>query len=234
MCLRVTAECRNIQGQSLLSIAAQRNDAPLVEFLLTFWKTCDKDRWATSTYTYLICGVICVFRWDLREGELSVLAKTFKTNPNSRDLKGWTCVAIAVFHDAAKALALLLQHGGDPTIKSSYNRSAWDLAKDELDAANNVVRSRAEIRQVLIDHDTNSASKGGQLFAKKSINTSNGCDAGMYEGLDKDGSPIVMQLEMRAEDSNTSSSNGGKGGKKKSKGKVSGGNKKAAGGKKKG
>ena len=163
-----------------------------------------------------------------------MLAKTFKTNPNSRDLKGWTCVAIAVFHDSTKALALLLQHGGDPSIKSSYNRSAWDLAKDELDAANNIVRSRAEIRQVLIDHDTSSAGKGGQLFAKKSMSTSNGCDAGMYEGLDKDGSPIVMQVEMRTEDQNNgNSTTNGKGGKKKGKGKVTGGNKKAGGGKKK-
>ncbi len=41
---RVTAECRNSQGQSLLSIAAQRNDVSLAEFLLTHWKSCDKDR----------------------------------------------------------------------------------------------------------------------------------------------------------------------------------------------
>jgi hypothetical protein len=77
-------------------------------------------------------------RWDLVEGEVSVEAKCFKTNPNTRDLKGWTCVCIAVFHDARRVLKLLLEHGGDPNIRSSYNKNAWDLAKDELDAAEKV------------------------------------------------------------------------------------------------
>ena len=38
-------------------------------------------------------------------------------------------------------------------MKSCYNKSAWDLARDELDAANNIVTSRVEIRQVLEDHE---------------------------------------------------------------------------------
>lgn len=113
-------------------------------FLLTYWKECDKER------------------WDLATGEISVEAKVFKTNPNSRDLKGqslhsfharldpglpvtsthakhppppatlhpgWTCVCIAVFHDSRKVLKLLLEHGGDPNIRSTYNKNAWDLSK---------------------------------------------------------------------------------------------------------
>ena len=72
-----TAEVRNQSGQSLLSIAAQHDFEELALFLLTYWKECDKER------------------WDLASGELSIEAKTFKTNPNSRDLKGWTCVCIA-------------------------------------------------------------------------------------------------------------------------------------------
>lgn len=108
---RATAEVRNDLGQSLLSIAAQHDNADLATFLLTYWKTLDENR------------------WDLAEGEISVEAKVFKANPNSRDLKGWTCVCIAVFHDARKVLRLLLEHGGDPNIRSSYNRNAWDLAK---------------------------------------------------------------------------------------------------------
>jgi hypothetical protein len=39
-----TADARNAQGQSLLSIAVQRDDDKMVEFLLTHWKTCDKER----------------------------------------------------------------------------------------------------------------------------------------------------------------------------------------------
>ena len=50
--LSITAECRNGLGQSLLSIAAQRDDIELATFLLTHWKNCDKDR------------------WDLKEGEI--------------------------------------------------------------------------------------------------------------------------------------------------------------------
>lgn len=56
-------------------------------------------------------------------------AKIFKANPNSRDLKGWTCVCIAVFHDSCKVLPLLLQHGGDPSMRSTYNKNAWDISK---------------------------------------------------------------------------------------------------------
>lgn len=41
---RATAEARNDQGQTLLSIAAQRDDLPLATFLLEHWKTIDKDR----------------------------------------------------------------------------------------------------------------------------------------------------------------------------------------------
>ncbi len=60
----------------------------------------------------------------------------------------------AVFHESKNVLKLLLSHGGDPNIRSSYNKNAWDLAKDELDAANNIVRSKAEIRSVLVENDT--------------------------------------------------------------------------------
>jgi len=61
--------------------------------------------------------------------DVSVEAKTFKCNPNTRDLKGWTCVCIAVFHDSLKVLQVLLENGGDPNIRSSYNKNAWDLSK---------------------------------------------------------------------------------------------------------
>jgi ankyrin repeat protein len=108
---RATVEVRNDGGQSLLSIAAQNDYVDLAQWLLTYYKDLDKDR------------------WDLVEGEISAEAKIFKANPNSRDLKGWTCVCIAVFHDSRKVLKLLLESGGDPNIRSSYNKNAWDLAK---------------------------------------------------------------------------------------------------------
>ena len=61
--------------------------------------------------------------------ELSDEAKLFRPNPNSRDLKGWSCVYIAVFHDSRKVLKMLLENGGDPNIRSTYNKNAWDIAK---------------------------------------------------------------------------------------------------------
>ncbi len=60
---------------------------------------------------------------------MSTEAKVFKTNPNSRDLKGWSCVCIAIFHDSIKVLRMLLDNGGDPNLKSSYNKNGWDLVK---------------------------------------------------------------------------------------------------------
>lgn len=108
---RATVDVRNDSGQSLLSIAAQHDYVDLAQWLLTYYKDLDKDR------------------WDLAEGEISTEAKIFKPNVNSRDLKGWTCVCIAVFHDSRKVLKLLLENGGDPNIRSSYNKNAWDLAK---------------------------------------------------------------------------------------------------------
>lgn len=42
--IRVNAEARSNTGQSLLSIATQNNDAAMVEFLLTHWKSCDAER----------------------------------------------------------------------------------------------------------------------------------------------------------------------------------------------
>lgn len=207
---RASVEVRNDLGQSLLSIAAQHDHEALAEFLLTYWKKIDEDR------------------WDLTEGEISVEAKVFKANPNSRDLKGWTCVCIAVFHDSRKVLRLLLEHGGDPNIRSSYNRNAWDLAKDELDAAEKVVKSHAEIRQVLIDNDRSNSNGGPALFSKGEVVKSG--DAALYDGLDKDGSALVMNIEMNKELSGEASKGKKEGGKGKGGGGGGGGKGKGGGG----
>lgn len=208
---RATVEVRNDQGQSLLSIAAQNDDDELAEFLLTHWTGIDKDR------------------WDLCEGEISDEAKLFKPNVNSRDLKGWTCTCIAVFHDSTKVLKLLLEHNGDPNIRSSYNRNAWDLAKDELDAAEHVIRSRALIRQVLLDYDQSNKSGNTRIFGNGKavgVKRNNGNDAQLYEDLGDEGSPVVMQLEMNKE--RDSKVDGKKGGGKKGGGKAGGARKATA------
>lgn len=108
---RASVEVRNDSGQSLLSIAAQDDDEELAKFLLHYYEDIDKER------------------WDLAEGEESTEKKVFRSNPNSRDMKGWSCVCIAVFHESLKVLKLLLEKGADPNIRSSYNKNAWDLSK---------------------------------------------------------------------------------------------------------
>ncbi|CAM9382263.1 unnamed protein product, partial [Discosporangium mesarthrocarpum] len=128
---RGTCEVRDPRGMTLLSLAAQHNRAGVAELLLTHWRGCDKDR------------------LGLTPGTLSWEARCTRANPNSRDLKGWNPPAIAVFHNSKAVLSLLLQHGSDPHLKSSYNKSAWDMAQDDFDAAGRVVKSRAEIRGVI-------------------------------------------------------------------------------------
>lgn len=41
--------------------------------------------------------------------------------PVHRDLKGWKPAAIAVFHESKAALDLVLKHGANPYLKSSYD-----------------------------------------------------------------------------------------------------------------
>jgi ankyrin repeat protein len=214
---RVTAEVRNEQGLSLLAIASKNDDEAMAQFLLTYWKECDKDR------------------WDLAEGEVSVEAKTFKTNPNSRDLKGWNCCCIAVFHSSLKVLRMLLEHGGNPVMRSMYNKNAHDLAKDELDAANNVVTDRAHIREVISEYDTTAKST---LFGSSSVKAKGEGGMDLTE-LGKDGSPVAMQIEMNEEGGtgtaaagsggSGSGSGGGGGGKKGGDGKKGGGSAKKGG-----
>jgi hypothetical protein len=87
---------------------------------------------------------------------------------------------------------LLLQNGADPTIKNSYNKNAIDLAQDELDAANKVVTSKAEIRSVLEEWDANQSSS---LFGTgKQMKTGGAVER--EEALPKDGTGVAMQVEM--------------------------------------
>lgn len=147
---RATAEVRNELGQSLLSIATQRDDVEMATMLLTYWKECEKDEYSDFIPSNFDQGK-----------ELTTKELTFRTNPNSRDLKGWTCVCVGVFHNAKRVLPLLLDHGGDPNIRSSYHKNAFDIAKDELDAAKNLVKDNSEIRAVLEEWELKNATKKG-------------------------------------------------------------------------
>ena len=89
------------------------------------------------------------------------------------------------------------------------------LVKDELDAAEHVIKSRADIRQVLTDNDRTGGGGGSVLFGSgEGVSVNGGSD--MYDGLGKDGSPIVMQAEMNntAGGGKKKGGGGGKGGGK--------------------
>lgn len=90
-------------------------------------------------------------------------------------------------------LRLLLEHGGDTSMRSQYNKNAHDLAKDELDAALNVVTDKSEIRAVILEHDQGPGAGRG-LFGKAGPAVLGEQD--MYHGLGTSGSPVVMQLEL--------------------------------------
>ncbi|CAM9380746.1 unnamed protein product [Chrysoparadoxa australica] len=137
---RATCEVRNDRGQTLLSVACQHHHTPIVEWLLTHHVSCDEDKF-------------------LDPGTSSWEARVTRPNVNSKDLKGWNVCAICVFAGAKSkgCLDLVLRHGGDPRVRSSYQKSAWDLSQDELDAAGRVVTSKAEIRSVIEEWEKENA-----------------------------------------------------------------------------
>lgn len=167
---RVSAESRNDLGQSVLSIAAQFDHVSLASLLLSHTKQGDSEE---ASYT--------------DDDKTKMMRKVFNSNANSRDLKGWTCVAVAVFHHSLRVLRLLLENGGDPSIKSSYNKSAWDIAKDELDAAGSCIKSNIDVRSVLLEF----FNEGDGIAVDRS-----GGRGRMYDGLSDAGSAVVMNLEM--------------------------------------
>jgi hypothetical protein len=97
----------------LLALAAQHGKLDIATMLLTHYKEVDADN------PFL----------DKEMGEMSTEAKVFKSNANCRDSKGWNPCAIAVFHDNKPMLELLIEHGGDPSVKNSYHKSAIDLVR---------------------------------------------------------------------------------------------------------
>ncbi|KAJ0399810.1 hypothetical protein ATCC90586_007535 [Pythium insidiosum] len=134
---RASADVRDDKGATLLSIAAQQDHDAVVSLLLTKWKA-----WKASADESAGQRLVGGQKANVKKQEL--MAKALKANVNARDCRGWTPVAIAVFHESKKCLRLLLDNGADPKLKNQYNKNAFDFAKDDIDAALNVVKSRAE------------------------------------------------------------------------------------------
>jgi ankyrin repeat protein len=125
------ADTRDERGSTLLAIAAQHDHHEIVEFLLTRSK--------------LLVEQAKQIPREAAERQEKI-AKILKANPNARDCRGWTPASIAVFHESKRSLRLLLDNGADPKLVNQYNKNAYDFAKDDLDAANCVVKSRQEVR----------------------------------------------------------------------------------------
>ena len=68
--------------------------------------------------------------------------------------------------------------------------------KDELDAAMNIVKSHAEIREILKEYESDKASK---LFGNGSVSVATGASAVDYDGVGKDGTAMLMNIEMNTE-----------------------------------
>jgi hypothetical protein len=128
---RVTAQVRDDRGCTLIALAAQHNKVEAAELLLTHWKECDNNN------------------PFLKAEEESWEKRTFKSDPNCRDAKGWNCAAIAAFHESKAVLELLLKHGADPLVKNHYNMNAFDLVRDVKDAAGAVYKEKREVKEVL-------------------------------------------------------------------------------------
>jgi len=71
-----------------------------------------------------------------------------------------------------------------------------------LDAAEHVIKSKAEIRQVLLDH----SGVGGLGLFGTGLPVRPADGKQLYEGLGDDGGAMVMNIEMMRESSNCSAS----------------------------
>ncbi|KAE9356959.1 hypothetical protein PF008_g3377 [Phytophthora fragariae] len=141
---RACADIRDEKGSTLLALASQYDHVEMVTMLVSKGKALE-----VQARDLAAAGASAAQKETATR--TAMLARVWKVNVNSRDCRGWTPVAIAVFHEAKRSLRVLLDNGADPSLKNQYNKSAYYFAKDDLDAANNIVKSRAEIRQVLID-----------------------------------------------------------------------------------
>ncbi|KAG9406621.1 hypothetical protein AC1031_002944 [Aphanomyces cochlioides] len=174
---RRTAEARDDRGSTLLALAAQYDNTDVATMLLTHWKVFQDDSHP-------------LIRHD--EKAKKVYLKVFRVNVNARDQKGWTPIAIAVFHQSKRTARVLLEHGANPRLKNQYNKNAMDLAQDELDAALNVVTSRQEIRKVLEEWESHQ-------LASTLENSRNKIAVGATEPLPADGGATLLAIEVASE-----------------------------------
>ncbi|OQR92508.1 hypothetical protein ACHHYP_03642 [Achlya hypogyna] len=179
---RGSADVRDERGATLLSLAAQHDNVGVAEMLLTFWKVTFRD----ETHPMLR-----PHKRQLSHAQ-AVFTKVFKANVNARDAKGWTPIAIAVFHQSKRVARLLLEHGANPRLKNQYNKDAFDLAQDDVDAALNVVTSHEEIRGVLLEWESH------QLQSTLE-NQHNKAAVGPAEPLPSDGGATLLAIEVAAE-----------------------------------
>ena len=168
---RCTANtARDERGGTCLHLAAQHGHVELCDFLLTHHGTIDPP--------------------TTQPGDESVAAKVFWTNPNRRDAKGWTPLAVAIFCDQKKCAEMLLKHGADPTIANSFGHTAYDLAKDQIAGdERTVLKDKSEVRAVLEEYDAERRAERRRPSK----------DAAPADPLPPEGSAVAMQLEVVAD-----------------------------------
>ena len=114
----------------------------------------------------------------------------FWTNPNRRDAKGWTPLAVAIFCDQKKSAEMLLKHGADPTIPNSFGHTAYDLAKDQVAGdERTILKDKSEVRAVLERYDAERRAERRRPSK----------DMEAAELLPPEGTAVAMQLEVVAD-----------------------------------
>ena len=128
-------------------------------------------------------------------GDESLEAKVFYTNVNRRDAKGWSPVAVAVFHDRKKAAAFLLENGADPSLANQFGHTAYDIAKDTIAGdEKTVLKDKSEVRAVLNAHDE--AHRSTLFGDAAGIRIADGTSK---EALPDGGTGVAMQVEAAAD-----------------------------------
>ena len=135
--LRGHAQVRDIRGCTLIHIAVQYHHVDICQLLLNYSKD------VRLKIQHLgESGDVRRLKW---------IELVFNVNVNARDARGWSVVALAVFHHNTKCLKLLLDSGADPHLANQYGLTTFDLAQPTKDAAGKTYVSHDEELQVLKD-----------------------------------------------------------------------------------
>ena len=184
---RGNCQVRDDSGQTLLMVACQANQLNMVTFLLEHYKSLENDMFTDQP---------------------TLEKRSFRSNVNARDSKGWNPCSVASFHGNKNCLLMVLKHGGNPRIKNFYGKDSFDIVQTEKDLLGAVLREgKPEILSTLEMWEAEQQKEklmgrgegglgggfGGGLGGGLTV-----VDKALAEGL-KDAGPIALQQEMAKE-----------------------------------